>query len=66
MLVRKRRRIELDELTYLLESGSERIGALDFQTSATVYAPRVNRAPPRAMLLQAAEMVEQGAPLTPE
>lgn len=25
----------LDELTYLLESGSDRIGALDFQQSAT-------------------------------
>ena len=26
---------QLDELTYLLESGSDRIGALDFQRSAT-------------------------------
>ena len=32
--------IELDELTYLLESGSDRIGALDFQMSATQYVPR--------------------------
>jgi serine/threonine-protein kinase HipA len=31
---------ELDELTYLLESGSDRIGALDFQYSATEYIPR--------------------------
>ena len=31
---------ELDELTYLLESGSDRIGALDFQRSATDYVPR--------------------------
>src|SRR5579864_6544564 len=31
---------ELDELTYLLESGSDRIGALDFQLSATEYVPR--------------------------
>ncbi|WP_244193637.1 HipA N-terminal domain-containing protein [Pantoea cypripedii] len=30
----------LDELTYLLESGSDRIGALDFQRSATDYEPR--------------------------
>ena len=32
--------VELDEITYLLESGSDRIGALDFQRSATVYEPR--------------------------
>ncbi|MBW2202199.1 MAG: HipA N-terminal domain-containing protein, partial [Deltaproteobacteria bacterium] len=31
---------ELDELTYLLESGSDRIGALDFQCSTTKYVPR--------------------------
>ena len=30
----------LDELTYLLESGSDRIGALDFQRSASDYVPR--------------------------
>jgi len=58
--------IELDELTYLLESGSDRIGALDFQTSATAYAPRASQPAPLAMLLQAAEKVEQGLPLTPE
>lgn len=27
-------------LTYLLESGSDRIGALDFQASASEYLPR--------------------------
>ena len=32
---------ELDELTYLLESGSDRIGALDFQRSPTEYVPRL-------------------------
>ena len=31
---------ELDELTYLLESGSDRIGALDFQKTSTRYEPR--------------------------
>lgn len=30
----------IDQLTYLLESGSDRIGALDFQRSATEYVPR--------------------------
>jgi serine/threonine-protein kinase HipA len=58
--------VDLDELTYLLESGSDRIGALDFQTSASVHTPRAARAAPLAMLLQAAENVEHGVPLTPE
>ena len=31
---------QLDELTYLLESGSDRTGALDFQLSATDYVAR--------------------------
>jgi serine/threonine-protein kinase HipA len=30
---------ELDELSYLLESGSDRIGALDFQRSPAEYVP---------------------------
>lgn len=36
--------IELDKLTYLLESGSNRIGALDFQASSTEYVPRADSA----------------------
>lgn len=32
---------EISELTYLLESGSDRIGALDFQHSATEFIPRL-------------------------
>lgn len=31
---------EISELTYLLHSGSDRTGALDFQASATEYVPR--------------------------
>jgi DNA-binding XRE family transcriptional regulator len=31
---------ELSQLTYLLDSGSYRVGALDFQVSATEYVPR--------------------------
>jgi serine/threonine-protein kinase HipA len=31
---------DLGLLTYLLDSGSDRIGALDFQTSASEYIPR--------------------------
>lgn len=69
ILGRKGRNIDpaaLDELTYFLESGSDRIGALDFQASATDYAPRLSRAASLDELQNAAELVEQGRPLTPE
>jgi serine/threonine-protein kinase HipA len=56
----------LDELTYLLESGSDRIGALDFQDSSTTYVPRGSRAAPLQELLHAAEKVDHGMPLSPE
>jgi serine/threonine-protein kinase HipA len=58
--------VELSELTYLLESGSERIGALDFQASATEYIPRQGRHASLEELIRSAEMVEQGIPLRPE
>jgi serine/threonine-protein kinase HipA len=57
---------QLDELTYLLDSGSDRIGALDFQASATVYVPRDAQAATLEELMDAAARVEQGVPLTPE
>ncbi len=57
---------QLDELTYMLESGSDRIGALDFQQSATEYVPRLSANVPLDELLESAERVEQGVPLTPE
>lgn len=57
---------ELDELTYLLESGSDRIGALDFQSSAIQYTPRDDTTATLEELLTAAERVERGIPLTPE
>jgi serine/threonine-protein kinase HipA len=56
----------LDELTYMLESGSDRIGALDFQASPTTYRPRAATAASLEELLGAAERVEQGIALTPE
>ncbi|HEY7773637.1 MAG TPA: HipA domain-containing protein [Marinagarivorans sp.] len=56
----------LGELTYLLESGSDRIGALDFQRSPSEYAPRSANNVPLEELLQSAARVEQGVPLTPE
>ncbi len=56
----------LDELTYLLESGSDRIGALDFQTSATNYVAREAAAASLDDLMNAAASIEKGIPLTPE
>ncbi len=58
--------IELDELVFLLESGSDRIGALDFQTSATAYVPRGGGHATVEQLLASAEKVEKNLPLTPE
>jgi serine/threonine-protein kinase HipA len=57
---------ELDELTYLLESGSDRIGALDFQRSPTEYVPRGAYNVSMEELIASAERVEKGVPLTPE
>ena len=57
---------ELDELTYLLESGSDRIGALDFQRSPTEYVPRTAINPSIEELLESSERVEKGILLTPE
>jgi serine/threonine-protein kinase HipA len=56
----------LDELTYLLESGSDRIGALDFQRSASDYMPRSAKNVSLKELLESAERVEKGVALTPE
>ena len=51
------------ELTFWLESGSDRIGALDFQRSATDYLPRHAGSASLEELLTAADRVEQGLPL---
>jgi len=60
----------LDTLTYLLESGAERFGALDFHSSPDDYAGRVADGAagevPLAELMEAARLVEQGVPLSPE
>jgi len=58
--------LELDELVFLLESGSDRIGSLDFQTSATAYVPRGGSHATLEELLISAEKVEKNLPLTPE
>lgn len=55
----------LDELTYLLESGSDRIGALDFQQSPHEYESRDALTSTLDELQSAAENVEKGVPLSP-
>ena len=47
-------------------SGSDRIGNLDFQESATVYEPRMPKAARLEELQQASELVDKGTPLTKE
>jgi serine/threonine-protein kinase HipA len=56
---------DLGLLTYLIESGSDRIGALDFQPSAADYAPRLGAHATLAELAESAERVELGVPLSP-
>lgn len=56
--------VALSEATYLLRSGSDRIGALDFQASATDYVPREQHAP-LEQLMDAADLVERGEQLPP-
>ena len=54
------------ELDFMLLSGSNRIGALDFQRSSSEYLPRVSYKTALSDLLKAAELVEKGLPLPPE
>lgn len=55
---------DINELTFLLQSGSDRIGALDFQASATEYVPRLAAQASLAELMEAAALIERGVPLT--
>lgn len=57
---------ELGPLTYLLQSGSDRIGALDFQASPSEYVPRAMKHATLDELAESAERVERGLPLSPE
>ncbi|HVD40003.1 MAG TPA: HipA domain-containing protein [Solirubrobacterales bacterium] len=58
--------IELGPLTYLIESGSDRIGALDFQVSPTEYVPRSGEHASLDQLAESAELIERDLPLPPE
>ncbi len=56
--------VEFGDLTYLLESGSDRIGALDFQASADHYEPRDVSHATLDELATASNRIETGQPLT--
>jgi serine/threonine-protein kinase HipA len=56
---------EISELTFLLQSGSDRIGALDFQASATEYVPRLAAQASLDELMEAAALIEKGVLLPP-
>lgn len=56
---------DLNALTYLLESGSDRIGALDFQDSPRSYTARTTDATTLDELAESVERVERGIPLSP-
>ncbi len=54
---------ELGDLTYLLESGSDKIGALDFQLSPDTYVAREAGHATLDQLALASQLIEQGEPL---
>ena len=56
----------VDESTYLLQSGSDRTGALDFQASASEYIPRDLSAASLAELHEAAELLATDRPIPAE
>jgi len=56
----------IDELTYLLQSGSDRIGALDFQLSSNAYKERVGATATLEELQEITDRIERGAPVTQE
>lgn len=57
--------VDFNELVYLLESGSDRIGALDFQQSPTDYWLRESQTATLDELHEASAYVEKGKPLPP-
>jgi serine/threonine-protein kinase HipA len=57
--------VEPHTLTFLLEAGSDRIGALDFQASPRAYVPRSVSATLEEMM-QAAQRLEAGEPFSPD
>ena len=58
--------VDLDELTFMLHSGSDRTGALDFQASPTRYVAREAESASLDLLLTSADRVDRGLPLEPD
>ena len=58
--------VDLDELTFMLNSGSDRTGALDFQASPADYVAREADNATLDLLLNSAERVDRGLPLEPD
>jgi serine/threonine-protein kinase HipA len=56
---------DLGLLTYLLESGSDRIGGLDFQAGADAYVPRLTTSTSLVQMQEAADAFLAGEALTP-
>ena len=57
---------DLDELTSMLQSGSDRTGALDFQASPRDYVPREADNETLERLVGSADRVDRGLPLAPD
>ena len=57
---------DLDEITFMLRSGSDRTGALDFQASPRLYVPREADNETLERLLDSADRVDRGLPLAPD
>ena len=57
---------DLDEITLMLQSGSDRTGALDFQASPGDYVPREADNETLERLLDSADRVDRGLPLAPD
>jgi serine/threonine-protein kinase HipA len=57
------RDVDFDELTFMLNSGSDRAGALDFQKTSDNYMPREYANATLEQLLDAAALVERGEPI---
>lgn len=60
------RDLELDTVTLMLESGSNRAGALDFQASPDTFEPRTTQMASLEDLEHAAQRVDQGEPVPEE
>ena len=57
--------VDLDEITFMLCSGSDRAGALDFQESPSRYVAREAPNAALELLLSSADRIDRGLPLEP-